>query len=895
MHCAVLRRYSTAQAAAEKGIEKTDRQELSREEEKDNGAPTLPRRRRRLPGPQFFFSPAPKIETLLRSCGVDIPQYIPGKTNLRYISPFVPVRHRQTDAKPRRKEQAASKRLVKYSLREITALFVHHCQVAGCFDNMFSDSGDARQKEREARVVREVFQPPARKYLEQKGCSSEDVMGWAWILLAKNGRIAGHRLQAYVKHNPILPPFLILQVLRRKHIRRAALRSMFPVIENFFKLENPLGIIDYKTTVLLAIRLLRQLRETWPEALPRVVDLIVNNFYGDNPPGERLPEWVTHTYNRLLFLFSFPTSDRPFENVPLLQKCQFAIVQRMASLNAPITREGYRGIISVQMAHTKLVHEAEKVRNMGRNWPPYQVERDGWIAAHRRTYEGMRSRGGTVIQQMIEAGYGMMDWEREALVLTGTDTDSSPTIQTRTFWNMGRHSQYDSSKDSPGIWVARVRATRTLEEAWFNFQECQRTVGTPSRIVWEQMFEKLIWAKRLQKHLRYEELTRSGPVLDQLNRREIWLRRLAEQRTRVVPGDGKELVPAPTNPSEGVFNAEEPPYVDELFTEMVRSGIKPSHRLASMLVSETYSSSFALTVLKHWDAEQATQIIGPLYSFSSPFTSSHSKRERGSVNKNVLTAFLSQLCNARNTDKAVRLLRHHRPAYRPAWNIVIASVVNSLSPLGSPNRHSFVLSENVRAVWKLYKEMTDLVDIDTETLRLLAVTAERWVTIGLGSLALWDGAPPVERIVPIFFQELEVAADPSHPDRIPMISPQPAALHAFVRALGLARSYPEIETLVRFLGREGARMEEPIEKRVLVACKVFLEGAGFSSYGVDKEVMREEGWEAMERLDPLVRAKWGGWGAVGKEQEEQMVEEYLVMAGLKRGRRVEVVEEGVNE
>jgi len=712
-------------------------------------------------------------------------------------------------------------------------------------------------------------------------------MTWAWILTSEDENMVGLKLQAIIKtfradgslkggYARPLPPFVILTILQRKQLRRSTLQILSPIIEDLYSPHHSLRIQDEKTTILLSIRLLRHFRETWPAALPRVVHLISNNFYATTSSGSP-PAWVTHTFNRFLLLFSIPTSDGPYKNMPLLQKCQFALVQRMATLGAPITREGYRAIITVQLAHHKTLDEAQRVRNMGRNWPPWLTERDGWTATHRKAHEEVVSRGGQVIRQMMEAGYSLMDWEKEALVLAGKDTDSSPTIQTRSFWNKQKLGEGYVGGDSSRIWAARVRATRTLEEAWWNFQECKAQCGVPHTDVWEEIFEKVIWDEKLKKRMQDESLARKAVSGNPyLTRSDFWLRNIDEQKNNNVPGDGKELIPPPINPRDGVFNAEPPPNVEDLFGMMIRDGVHPRARIAALVIAEAKKSiPFAVTVLKHWDPEQAYHFLSPLHH-PSPKHTKPLPRPAKPINNKVLTAFLSRLCNSRSPFKALRLIHYHCPKYRPAWNTVMQGFINFLSP-----RSSLALTlgphhriESLRAVWQLYKDMTRLVDVDNETLRLLAVAAERSLVTPLSETVLWDGKPPPEMIIRIFFDNLGINSNEE-----PMLSPESAALHAFVRALGVARRYAEIEQLIRFLAGKEVMLEDTMGRRVLVAVKVFLEGAGYGVPEGDVEVSKI-GWIVLERLDPVVREAWGGWG------EDADVEAYLVLAGMVRGRTV---------
>jgi len=819
----------------------------------------------------YFFNPATRLNPLLRATGVEVRQFVPGKRNTSNSDPLTARKL------SRRRRPAKEGRYSRYSLKEITTLFIHHCVQAGGFRTVAPEDAEDVEDTNQ-RIVENSFTPEIREYLRGKGCEEPDVLVWGWILTARDSRTAGFRLEALKESaqrtgdmRPVIPPFVVLALLRREQLPRSTLRTLFPIIEELLTPCDGVCFRDHKSVIVLAVRLLRQCRDSWPEGLPHAVDLIVEKFQRPGWVHQGLPAWVTRAFNRLLALLSLPTPIGPYRNVPLLQRCQFALIQKMAAMDAPMTREGYRAVIAVQIAHPKTAEEAEKARGMGKNWPPWFEERDGWAEAHRKAYEDVVSRGGQVIQQMMEAGYKPANWEREAAVLAGKDTDTSPTIQTRSFWREGILKAADSVDESSRIWAARVRATRTLDEAWWNFQQ-SREHGTPHPIVWEEMFEKLLWDHKLQWETHREGLVRQEIAKrEHLTSYDFWLRGVMERKSRIVPGDGKELVHPPLNPRDGVYNAEPPLDVEGLFDQMIREDIRPGNRLTTLLVGKAHRSTFAMKVLRHWDEGIANQLTKAMNTF--PLSDPPKK-----VNTKVLTAFLQQLSNARATYRALRLIRYHRPRYRPAWNTVIAGFVHILSP-NAPDAFQApeLRVQSARTVWMLYKEMRRLVDLDSETLRLLAIAAERWTTLRTGDAIHWDGLPPPDRLVKIFTYELGLNTSK---DTTPMVTPEQAALHVYVRALGFAQRYDALEQVIHYLDRREMRLETPLGRRVLVAIRIFLEGAGYGTPVVDWRVSRD-GWGRIDRLEEVVNRRWGGW----PEDNECAV--YLITAGLVRGWRVE--------
>lgn len=825
---------------------------------------------------KYFYTPAPDLPEVLCMAGADLPGYIPRKTNLTHVNPLTPPSQR---TKRRKAVANGPLRATRYSLRAITALFIYHCNKIGAFRGPpCRDNKDTIWKtDKEMRVISLVFDKHVEAYLALRQCSPEDVMTWAWILTAKDGRAAGLKLEAVVNsiedsnaRRLLLPPFLIMSILQRKDLPRSTLRMLLPLSRGLFEVDNPMRITDYKSTILLSIRLLRHFRKTWAEGLTQAVDIIIDNLF---PSGttEQLPPWATHTFNRLLLLIALPTSDGPFRNVELLQQCQFNLLQKMSTLGTPITREGFRAIISVQIANKKTTQEADHVRGMGRNWPPWSTERDGWHASHRGAYEGVVSRGGQMIQQMVEAGYGLTTWDEEATVLSGKDTDRTPTVQTRGFWKHG------GSEEKALIWAVRIRATRTIDEAWWNFCECSAIGSVPHLSIWEEMFEKTIMAERLARKMLKENIIRKM-VLEQsyVSREDIWLREQMNQQRQVVPGDGKELIPPPLNPKSGIFNRERPPDVQGLFSVMSQQGVRPGNNLTALLIAQPASTKFVGDVLQHWDPEQARilSIWDSELAINQPCNLGPSDKP---INNKVITAFLTRLCRMLQTFKALHLLCQQRPIYRPAWNAVIEGFTNRLNPRSMTGpRKPHVDCRIIGGVWTTFIEMRQLVDLDNETLRLLSIACERWVTLRLDAVK-WGGQPPLKRVIVLVFENIGVGEAEGVTS---MIAPRPEMLHAFVRAMGLARRYDEMERLLVHLETRRVPLEGKVGRQVLYAARLFLEGAGYGVPEGRREVA-EEGWAVIDRLTPMVERTWGGWGEVHE------LEKYLILGGLVRGRRPE--------
>lgn len=686
-------------------------------------------------------------------------------------------------------------------------------------------------------------------------------MAWSWVIIAKNGRKASLRLEKLAEDGQYqIPPFLILHTLRRKPLGLSALRKFIPIIENLYSNKTPLMILDEKTKILLFIRLLRRCRETWPEGMTTVVDMVLK--YLRTPiAGQPIPAWMTHTYNRFLSLISIPTSKRPYKNLPILQRCQFAVLRKMGNVGAPITREGYRAIVAVQLAHEKQENEKNIVRFMSTNWPPWPVEKDGWNATYGQPTSEILSRAGIVLRQMVEAGYSHEDWEKEASVLAGKDTDTSPTIQTRTFkpLHSGKFG-YESR-----LWAARIRATRTLEEAWWNFLDCRESMKhrVPGQQVWDELFEKVLIKPKSATLAETEEALKDEQEniryrhTDAISDYTLWCNYIQDRlhrRQRVVPGDAKEVMLAPRNPADGVYIPEPPKDAVTLFFEMLALGLKPSTRTTTHLVRATLDSDFASRVLKEWNYDQYLLFTAPL----KPQVQFEPPLPQAIAHPKVFTAFLYRLRKLSAVRDAVVVLRYHKPAYVPAWNTVLLGLAQTLNVSRISRVEKIATIEDI---WKLFTELRSTTEEDEETLRILAVTTERACRLCVDQ-PIWDKKTPIEQLIEAMERHLGILSISSvASDHYAT----PVLMHAYVRALGYARRWKDIVNVVAYLQRAHVPLDDTMGKRVLIAARAFLSDvlslAIPKTQSTDSKVDVEVRQQCLQQVAEMVVSWKGGWGA----------------------------------
>lgn len=643
------------------------------------------------------------------------------------------------------------------------------------------------------------------------------------------------------------PTFLILHTIRRKPLSRTTLNYVLSLGSGLL---TQLGS-DKKTKIMFIIRLLRRIQEENILALPYLAQLIITHLVHTPLSTAESAQHLTFVYNQLLSLMARTSHERPFQSHPVVQQSQFMLLRKMSAMNLVITRTGYRSIISVQLARAKTQEERERIRGMKMSWPPWQEERDAWSD---KLDVGRVTRAGVVLRQMQDAGYGLEEWENAAAVLAGEDTDQTPTIATRTYLSVpplrkfaegrrkdegqikpnvadvGQSTRETNRQDNPQqaqrksstrkpyprsdtgeatIWRTRIRATRTLEEAWSIFLNARATFGRPTESMYHELAEKVVAAERLQKEngetnsksavLLPDEGTRANP---QLNRptsqssqdkatiqlllrlpekltseqrllvmrnhaNETRLKQLLEDRYRPgkpVPGEAKEVLPAPFSPSEGGVHVPiPPPSLASLYHMMSQDGYEPTPNMLMLLVKMARNM------------ETANELLGNrVQDIERDDKDSSSNIRMKRPNWRLLTAYLQALINSGFIQRAIRLLiitslrkDNHTWPYLPAWNIAMKALVDWKF---RPYRLSWkvardLVESNVHKhkvwlclVWKLYLHMRDIrIYINGDTLMSLCTAAKKVMQLEAdlrvctGNQEIeeitWDGKKPWEQVI----------------------------------------------------------------------------------------------------------------------------------------------------
>ncbi|MCJ1250081.1 hypothetical protein MMC30_007307 [Trapelia coarctata] len=867
-------------------------------------------------------------------------------------------------------------------LQSVLAQYLRRVHIFKDHNDLFSDKTSESRQEMD-RSLLHVFNKDAISLMRSKGYDAGDVASWAAILTAESSEKAALLLTALSDGSDpdpqtvqtCIPTFVFMFLLRRQHITAQALS--FLVIHAWNRLENRRnpewvsalrpqmapepGVLvqlgeelrrandltgqypptSESTIVVMVIRLLRHARKLWPASLPAISALLTTHVTGGNQDKPKSSEMDAKTssrlsflYNRILHLLALPSSQHPYRDVPFHQRAQFDIIKRMNEFEPALTinREGYRAVARIQLAHRKTLEERAWAAMKAKSWPPWKEDKLG-IDADIGIESGV-SRANQVLIRSIEAGYAPRDWEVSAKILSGWDTDRSPTIQTRAIFRgyaTGRRCRHPRSSvknttPSIGTWSARIQSTRTVEEAWACFLNYKDSKARPSLDVYHRMLEKIAFSQT-----RPCEGSQAG--------------------------DGKEVAAPPTDPRDRIYVRTAPPSMNTFFDYMIADGIHPSGPCLNFLLNQAETLSDGLKYLESSHLPRET--IGILLHKRRADTEYATWRLK-SLPPSLLAAFIHFLCRfAASKGKfgevhvhpllhAFRLVYACKPAYRPPWYFLLSAVMRSRVGV---TEHSLEIQSYVRdiAAWNSMLAILDQMGefkfgLDFEGFYVLCLGLERAVASSqhilqelrrpLGNtkegifslswsdeLANWerrqfdaeatikDGPAMLKalfrRFVTGYFSDglskgyrAKVLKDGLEAKvLLPrlVVVPAPAELHAFIRVLGVSMDYEGILELVKWmvqfameLNAVAAELKNGavVMRRCLTAIRVFLEGheqpvASAEDDPMDQNCVVDRAPDSIiEQIFTEIEGveDWGGWPS------DKEVEEYCSKDANTRGR-----------
>ena len=690
------------------------------------------------------------------------------------------------------------------------------------------------------RSLTEFFDDASLSLLHSRGYDVLDLALWAWILQKPSSEKAALRLLTtfWVERNQSRPyskvsPFVLFSLLRRPHITASALRYLILCVWDYFKMHRSShpGSMDIEqsradasalplvgkawmspskknsfyrtmsevTMIDLITELLRHARQTWPAAMTNISLMFTDHINGDGVAGiETSPKTIPKDVsahlsplcNRMLSLLALASRQHPWRSILHHQRAQLHILRWMSVFEPAltVTREGYRAMIYVQLLHRKTTREQEWAELKAKSWPPWKEDKLG-LDVEIGIEMGV-SRAAEILSRLQEAGYSTLSWEKAARIYAGWDTDNSPTIQTRSRESLfiarsrGLNLSQSTFKpqlsiDNAQIWTARVRATRTLDEAWACFLSYSNVEANPAQSVYFALIEKIVFdEKRVRGEKRQsrreeeeerekdeetvknhagafkdsEEALEGGEGdLEDDGKGPTFGEGISQYSPQFLPGDGPEVTSPANSPREQMYLPEPPPTLERFFHDMIKRGLKPSGRCLAFLLRQARfypegikyleSSSLpehSIRILRckeDLDAEEIRRSLEsiPDYLFAA-YIQFISRFSNTVFLPSISVLQISEIAGLKETNGkrsenskmygpvriphtiAFRLLLARNPMYRPAWYALLAALLQPQRLAETGRkRHDRSVADDL-VTWKIMSKL--LMKMDTIKLDL---------------------------------------------------------------------------------------------------------------------------------------------------------------------------------
>ena len=805
-------------------------------------------------------------------------------------------------------------------------------------------------------------------FLQHRGYSRTDVKQWASILLSRRPFFAIRQLSKlqHVEKRRFgrdAPVFLALFLLRRPRISANTMESllihiwersdlMLPDSNTSNEMQRRNAPLEHRPNGFKIISyLIQHALKIWPAALINITALAIKILESEPAsclvaPGAKLSDeqvaYLSKSCNRILLQLSHPAAIDKYKATTFQQRAQFDLLRHMAEHKPPltVTQDGYRSVVRVQLARAKTPQERDWANLKSKTWPPWKKDKTGLDAEKGPEYS--MTRAAMAIIRMQEAGYATTTWEDVAKIYSGWDTDGTPTIQHRFLMRpppgvMKRLDPSEEKRLQAQMWAARIRATRTVREAWACFLSCRNKKMSQRHVIYASMLEKLVYEEQRQLDIRRRPHgaapAASGELYNHASTSEV-----------ALPGDGKEVHPPPVSPLESMYLASEPPSVDLFFDEMVQNHIIVPDTCLALVMDNASCLQRALSYLLR---TRQGSLYRPLLNF---FQGRFSKQRLSGL---VFTSLIRAYCRFGNitnqrpydTSSGNRTLFHvveglalYRPQsflyalhllytlklrHRPAWNAVLESlqgekrfalfktyepglgaIINRILPffiarqlcvsmqriglgLDTMAFHSLcVITE--RAVVASYRikaleedaqsrTLENKTSLPSRTLQLadeiiaqgstyLQTTFESFTTgmkttsdtsqssstsrsLGLYALDEIDG----NSVVNLRSETPHNALSPSLPRLLN--TPSPAALHAFVRALGYARDFHALCKLTHWMVDHKPELDIQVDEARNGRRMLRQTFTALAFFVNEVEELASECRELVEN----VGEEWGGW------------------------------------
>ncbi|TKA73906.1 hypothetical protein B0A49_05023 [Cryomyces minteri] len=658
--------------------------------------------------------------------------------------------------------------------------------------------------------------------------------------------------------------------------------------------------LDDQTVIILIVRLLRHARRVWPQALPNIAAVFIKHFEWrrqqtsdvDEISPERLSR-LTFWHNKILGLLALPASLDPYKSIPKHERAQFDILRCMAEHSPPlaVTREGYRAIARVQLARKKTSREKDWASLKARSWPPWKEDKTA--VDIEKGVEYGTSRAGDALNRMREAGYAGGLWAEVAGIYAGWDTDGSPTIQTRKLpvrvaaptrarIQAQRASIQDSVQDQRAtniqddgdthhsLWIARIDATRTTQEAWACFLAYE-DLGLSHPDVYQVTFVKLYEeSKRLRRDSQVGERRQYRVDFQDLHPDEP-----------LLAGDMKEVLPAPVSPNEATYVRVEPPTLEHLFDQMIEKGIWPSEKSLAYLVAHAPSLLLGIKFLRNGGKDYKA-IVDALLS-THP-----SETDLGFCSDSVMTVMSPGVHPSINEIMTLKLMRRIMATMsKIGLDIDYTGFRQVCIGLERATIAALKITRQGRNLSSTGTEegdvaLDDFVYYDGSSTKVLQEATEVLTKGSTYIKVLFRALVGVGRMSDVAEVYDTVGGDPERPIPRVLAGIHPVVLHSYVRALGRLGDRQGLLELAEWMAEYQEELNENIREAnngrrtlrlVLTSMRVFLDGTWERHQPGGTLARRPSGEsvvpdELLEKVIGLVDnvPEWGGW-ATDEEAE----------------------------
>lgn len=585
--------------------------------------------------------------------------------------------------------------------------------------------------------------------LRRKRYIMEDVKAWAAIVMEQDSYTAAQALQKRVSIHGMasVPLAVATYLLRRPYISARALRVLIQhTWARFMHVERDTGRPpDPNSRFVVINRLLRHAREVWPQALEAIIEHMIRftpDIANHNAKDTvKLVQIITYQMNKAMQLVSLATAVTPYKDVHYQEAPIVRILSYMANHSPALqlNRDGYRAVVRIQLAEKKTESEQKWAKLKGLSWPPWKEDRTA-MDADVGPEHGI-SKAGETLNRMQEAGYQPEAWEQLAQIYSGWDVDGTPTIQTRVLMSA---NVKDKSLEA-AVWAARIRTTRTAQEAWACYLAFEDTrLPTDDRVLMA-IFRVLHQEERRQRAAK-EKVPYPKQDVDQ-------------SHGPLHPGDVREVQPLPPSSHQHTYTRSPPPSVYEFYLQLKQRDAELGDSCLAFLIANAKSFDIGIEYLravhrKHvldrpsrpqeMESDQM-QVPAVLFDAYIEFLSRHP-----SVNLTKYRDIAPELAKMfgfglhrkegvkfnwfHSLGQAIDLLRAQRPRSLRAWNAVLTALSN-----GTANHriHSALydvvardtiqegvdLDRNAIVVHRLFKHVQDLYrkqNMDLDPLGFLA-------------------------------------------------------------------------------------------------------------------------------------------------------------------------------